>query len=158
MRSRRIKYFVGSVAIVLVVTVLFFTVRWYREFKTNIRGRMCVQRVGDLADKMHIYAAEHEGQLPDKISDLYPDYVSNLEDLVCPEVKHKAHGKRAFSSNPTAEEIDSLSSYAVVSGVTTCDPAETTIIHEKNDNHPNVKRVRANMATECEWDSPEHRQ
>jgi len=162
MRSRNKWYLliVGSAfAFALALAAGLHGHRSYREFKANYRGKTCVNQVRALADSLRVYATEHEDRFPDRISALYPEFVPDLQAFICPEVSERYKRERGvphpFSPDPTSEEIDSLSSYAVVPGLSTSDDSDTVIVYEKTDNHSNVKRIRADLAGRMVWDSPE---
>lgn len=45
---------------------------------------VCLQRLKRLGEAIHAYRAEHRGRNPEWLSDLYPNYLSDAEDLLCP--------------------------------------------------------------------------
>jgi hypothetical protein len=170
MRTRN-KWFVVAGGLILCV-VIFYVVALprYREFQANIRGRNCVYHLEEFEFPLLHYAGDHDGRYPDRISDLYPEYVSDLQAFICPEVsarcKRELGKPHPFSDDPSPEEIDELSSYAIVPGVTGVDISDveaftkhnnsTLIAYEKENNHKHIKRLRLNLAGQATWDSGEY--
>ena len=158
MGSRKKWLLLGVVS--ALVLVLASALHGYRNFRAGLRGKTCVHNLQALANQLYLYAHDHEGHFPDKISALYPEYVTDLQMFICPEIREKYKRERGvphpFSPDPTPEEIDSLSSYAVVPGLSTRDEMDSALAYEKKDNHSNVRRIRVNVAGIGAWDSPEN--
>jgi len=72
--------------------------------KANWDG--CTRNLEQLYAAQRKYAEDHHGYLSEKLSDLYPDYVNNLDVFTCPAAK----GPKII----TKEDIDSLTSYLLV--------------------------------------------
>jgi tetratricopeptide (TPR) repeat protein len=66
----------------------------------------CMGNLKQLHAAEQMYAQDHDGRLSEKLSDLYPDYVDNLEVFTCP-----ASGDPKITRK---EDIDSLTSYVLV--------------------------------------------
>lgn len=160
MRSRNKWLLLGVVSALVLVLALASALHGYRNFRAGLRGKTCVHNLQALANQLYLYAQDHEGHFPDKISALYPEYVTDLQMFICPEIREKYKRERGvrhpFSPDPTPEEIDSLSSYAVVPGLSTSDDMDSALAYEKKDNHSNVRRIRVNVAGIGAWDSPEN--
>jgi hypothetical protein len=155
------KWIAVTAGLTLVLALaLVAALDWYRNFKGNVRGKECVNNLQALTGPLWSYAKQHEGHYPNRISALYPEYVDDLQVLICPEIREKYKRERgvsrSFSPAATPEQIDSLSSYAVVPNRSASDDRETVIAYEKNDNHPRVKRIRAVLAGYATWDSAEN--
>jgi len=66
----------------------------------------CTKNLEQLYAAERKYAEDHHGYLSEKLSDLYPDYVNNLDVFTCPAAKGPKITRK--------EDIDSLTSYDLV--------------------------------------------
>jgi prepilin-type processing-associated H-X9-DG protein len=98
--------------------------------KENAQRAMCTNNMRQLAVACIMYANDHDGVLPSKLSDVYPAYVPDLDLFVCPVHKGKKISK---------ERIDAESDYKLlIPGKNLGEierPAETVMISEKEPNH-----------------------
>ncbi|MFC1479250.1 hypothetical protein ACFL6F_01515 [Planctomycetota bacterium] len=74
-------------------------------------------RIKEIYNACTIYALDHNGKLPAKISDLYPDYVMDV----------KIFGEKGL----TKETIGTKGSFILVNGVKLTDKGEKIILHER---------------------------
>ena len=158
--KRRVKWFIGGVALVLAVALGVFLYGRLQHARRDARQTMCVHRFKFVATALKMYAEDHEGRYPDTISALFPDYLTELEVFVCPEVSLTCKRERGvphpFSDAPTPEEIDSLSSYVLVPGLAARDDKDTVIAYEKVDNHFGMGRSLLYLDGRGAWEPPEN--
>jgi hypothetical protein len=121
---------------------------------------LCVHNLKMLAMGLKAFAVEHNGRFPDRLSELSPKYLPNLECLICPETQAVCRRERGvphpFPPNPDPDTIDKLSSYAYVPGHTTADPADTVIVYEKVDNHLGRGRSLLYLDGHAAWEPPKN--
>ena len=162
MRSRKKWVFlvVGSALVLALGIGLRGCLHCLHDARASARRTTCVHNLKVLSISMKLYADEHEGQFPDKFSALYPEYITDLRMLICPELSAKYKRERGiphpFSPEPTPEEIDSLSSYVLVPGLTTSDDKDTVIAYERGDNHSGMGRSLLYLDTRGAWEPPEN--
>ena len=106
-----------------------------------------------------MYAEEHEGRFPDRLSALYPESVQDLRMLVCPEQRNRGVEKDGvpypFSSNdPTPDEINEACSYAYVRELSPGGDPDTVIAYEKKDNHFGKGRSLLYLDGRGAWEPP----
>jgi hypothetical protein len=137
--------------------VLTRSLRYARADASRI---MCVHNLKVLALNLKMYADEHEGQFPDKFSALYPRYFAEVYVFVCPELSARYKRERGiphpFSPEPTPDEIDSLSSYVLVPGLTTSDDKDTVVVYEKKDSHSGMGRSLLYLDGRGAWEPPKN--
>ena len=75
---------------------------------------------------MHMYAQDNNEVFPDKLSQLYPKYMTGLRVFTCPSTDDKI-------SSP--DEIDEKMSYVYISGLTEDNDSDTVLLYEKPGNH-----------------------
>lgn len=155
------KVSLGVVALVLLFGLSAFVV-WpcLKEARASARQTMCVHNLKFLAMSLKAYADEHDGRFPDRLAELWPKYIANLEDLICPEVQLVCRRERGvphpYPDNPDPDTIERLSSYAYVPGHTQSDPADTVIAYEKVDNHAGKGRSLLYLDGRGAWEPPEN--
>ncbi len=158
-RSRRTWLFL-TVGVALIVMLVFTASPRLREARRAAFRTSCVHNLKILALCLKMYAEDHEGHFPDRLSKLYPKYITDPAFLICPEIrtrKEKAWGAtHPFSANPTPDEFDALSSYTYVSGFTTADDKNTIIAYEKQDNHFGMGRSLLYLDGHGAWEPPEN--
>ena len=153
MHSRR-KWLLLGVGFALLLALAIGLYGSLRDARASARRTTCVHNLKLLALPLRMYAEEHEGRFPDKLSELYSalspenhDYLTGV--LICPELGAKYKWKygvwtpgnpHPLSHEPTPEEIDSLSSYALAPGLSLSDDKDTVIAYEKEDNHSGTGR------------------
>jgi prepilin-type processing-associated H-X9-DG protein len=74
-----------------------------------------------------MYAADYDGKYTEKLSDLYPDYVTSLDVFTCPSAGGPPITRK--------EDIDSLTSYVLRKGLTEASPPDEVLIYESLENH-----------------------
>ena len=122
---------------------------------------MCVHNLKILSIALNGYADEHEGQFPDSLSALYPEWGMDLGVFICPELRKKYKRERGIphpftSDDPTSAEIDALCSYAYVPGLSPDGNKDTVIAYEKEDNHFGKGRSLLYLDGRGAWEPPEH--
>lgn len=99
----------------------------------------CVHNAKLFGVPLRVYAEDHENRFPEKLSELYPEYMTELLHLICPNLrehyKEMTGAEYPFSEPPTAEEIDTLCSYTYVPGYGLDDDKDIVVVYEKEDNH-----------------------
>jgi competence protein ComGC len=88
----------------------------------------CANNIRELGRALYIYAAEHDGQFPESIKELYEEeYISDERYTDCPST-------RAIGSPENLE-------YDYLSGVTVKDPSLAPLLKDKNTNHPRGRNI-----------------
>jgi len=146
-------------ALVLGLGLLLFSA--LQDARESARRAICVHHLKFVAMGLKRYAEEHEGRYPDRLSALYPEYISELEVLICPKVQGKHHGEGGVpppftSDDPTPAEIDALCSYAYVPGLSPSGDKDTIIAYEKQDNHSGMGRSLLYLDGRAVWKPPEY--
>ncbi len=126
----------------------------------STRQTLCVHNLKMISTGLNVYAKEHNGRFPDRLSELWPKHLPGLECLVCPgtqSVCMREHGvPHPFPPSPDADQIDLLSSYAYVPGHTISDPPDTVIVYEKTDNHFGRGRSLLYLDGHGAWEPPKN--
>jgi len=126
----------------------------------STRQTLCVHNLKMLATGLNLFAKEHDGRFPGRLSELWPKYLPGLECLICPELQSVSLREHAvphpFPPNPDQDTIERLSSYAYVPGHTIADPAETIIVYEKVDNHFGKGRSLLYLDGHGAWEPPKN--
>jgi len=73
-----------------------------------------------------MYANEHQGAYPARLQDMYPEYITAPEVLVCPSTRNRIGDLSA---------IDTWASYVYVPGFREGGNPETLVCHDKDGNH-----------------------
>ncbi len=152
---------IAAVAVLVTVGVLAFGVyRIVDAGRHATRQTLCVHNLKHLFLGLEAFAKEHDGQLPARLSELWPKYLPDLEVLVCPEVQaaclRECGVSHPFPPNPSPEDMDALCSYAYVPGHTLKDAANTVIVYEKRDNHLGKGRSLLCLDGRGAWEPPEN--
>ena len=89
------------------------------------RRATCQTHLRDIGIAVKMFRSDHSNALPKSFNDLYPEYMTRLDSLVCP-------------SNPDAEvgdakDIAAWADYEFVAGASGADK-ETVIVREKSDD------------------------
>lgn len=154
------KWLLRGVGFGFALALAFFLFCRLQNARQSARRTMCVHNLKILAIGLESYAEEHDGRFPDRLSALYPTYITTLDVFVCPELRVKYKRDcgvpHPFSSEPTPEQIDSLCSYALVPGLSTSDDKDTVIAYEKVDNHSGMGRSLLYLDGHGAWEPPEN--
>lgn len=97
-----------------------------RAYKDKQNELACQRNLKQLSLGFSSYLAEH-GQFPDKLSQLYPKYVSDLNVFVCP-------GRPVQLQ--TAADIDSQSGYVLLAPSAKASDGNTPVLSDRVRNHP----------------------
>lgn len=122
--------------------------------RVQTQQTLCVHNLHFMANALHRYAADHEGKFPERFSQLYPEYLTTVEVLVCPEVARRETG-RADAGKLTADALDALCSYELAPGRRIDDPAETLLAWERGDYHGGRGHSVLYVDGRGGWDPPE---
>lgn len=156
--SRRWAFLSAGAVLVLVLFLLVLFA--LEDTRQEVRRTLCVHNMKMLAMALDQYAEEHEGRLPDSISELYPKYIYEMEVFICPEVQRQCRRERGlthpFSQEPSPDEIDRLSSYILVPDLSAGDDADTVLAFEKEDNHSGMGRSVLYLDGCGAWEPPEN--
>ncbi len=90
------------------------------------RRIVCAENIKQILLGCYLYANDHKGNFPDKLSDLYPNYVSDLKVFQCPAKRKKIR---------TKNEIDAKTAYILIKGITKKDRFDRVAIYEPIENH-----------------------
>ncbi|MGB2754330.1 MAG: DUF4190 domain-containing protein [Phycisphaerae bacterium] len=95
-----------SIVATIAAIVLFFTllVPLINEKGSTAECKANLRVIGAACDA---YAAEHNGRYPERLSELYPRYLPDLNVFVCPATRDPATGDKIASP----DEIDAKTSY-----------------------------------------------
>ncbi len=159
MQKKR-KWILGGLGVLLAAGLLLGVHNRLQNARRDMNRTLCVHNLKMIAMALDRYADEHEDRYPSQLSQLYPKYLTNPQCLVCPEIRADNKKKRGaplpFSKEPSAEEIDSLSSYTLVPGLTKADGKNTVIAYEKKDNHGGMGRSLLYIDGHGAWEPPEN--
>ena len=125
-----------SIVVQIAAIVLFLAIL-VPAMKEESSKYACLRQLDQIGTACNVYAAEHNGRYPERLSELYPDYVSDLDGFVCP-----ATGDRIASR----DEIDAKTSYeyygAALNASTAAQPLyEAVLACDKPGNHRHGKHV-----------------
>lgn len=87
----------------------------------------CANNLKQLAMGCELYARRNNGHYPNRLSELYPDYINNLRVFSCP-------GTRNGTVSP--DQIDEESSYGIEPGRKTSSSRELVLLFEKRVHSP----------------------
>jgi len=152
-----------KVAVVIFMLVLVGFTGWFvpalNRARFVERQTHCVHHLKLIALQLRMYADKHDGSFPDKWSTLVADLeigaYDMLEIFVCPEQSiryEKTHGVPYTVSG--AEDVDELSSYALVAGLHVTDDKYTILAYEKGDNHGGIGHSVLYLDGRGGWDPP----
>ena len=96
------------------------------EASAATRAR-CANNLKQLALGCAKYAKKHDGQFPNRLSELYPDYVADLEVFSCP-------GSGSAVDSPS--ELDEQSSYGIQPGLKASSSQDLVLLYEKTNHSP----------------------
>ncbi len=88
----------------------------------------CMSNLREIAIAEMMYATDHEGKFSERLSDLCPDYIDYLGVFTCPAERGPKITRK--------EDIDSLSSYVLRTGLKENSPPNEVLIFEKPGAHP----------------------
>ncbi len=151
-----------AVVACIVLTGLATGGIWFyrNEVRASTRQSLCVHNLKYVAMGLEGYAKEHDGRFPERLAALWPGYIANLQDLICPEIQAVCMRKygvpHPYPNNPDPDTIERLSSYAYIPGYTISDPADTVIAYEKVDNHRGRGRSLLYLDGHGAWEPPEN--
>jgi len=125
-----------SIVAMIVLLVLFFAlmVPMIKEESSTIA---CSNNLRQIGMACTAYAAEHNGRYPERLSELYSDFVPNLDVFVCPST-----GDKILSP----DEIDAKTSYeyygaALNASTAAAPPYEAILACDKAGNHRRGKNI-----------------
>jgi prepilin-type processing-associated H-X9-DG protein len=95
--------------------------------RESAKRAMCMNNLKQLVTAEKVYAPDHDNKYSERLSDLYPDYVSSFNVFLCP-----SHRGRSIT---TKEDIDEQTSYILRKGLTDASPADEVMIYEESWNH-----------------------
>lgn len=146
--------------IIILTAALSAAWRSLNTMRHSNRQTLCVHNLKTLSIGLNRYAEDHQNQFPKRLADLWPKYISNPEDLICPELQaeyRNTHGvPHPFPAAPSPDVIESLSSYVYIPGHTTADPAHTILLYEKDGHHAGKGRSLLYLNGRGAWEPPEH--
>jgi len=156
----RTKVLLGAIIVALLIAGMLGAQHHLRAVHRSTRQTMCVHNLKFLSASLKAYADDHGGRFPDRLAELWPEYIVNLQDLICPEVqvicRRKYGVPHPYPEDPNPDTIERLSSYIYVPGYTTEDPADTVVAYEKEDNHFGRGRSLLYLDGRGAWEPPEN--
>jgi len=90
-----------SIVVMTVLLILFFTLVM-PLIKEETSKISCASNLHQIGSACTAYAAVHDGRYPERLSELHPDYVPNLDMFVCQSTNDKI---------ASPDEIDTKTSY-----------------------------------------------
>ncbi len=118
----------GAEQVWMQLVVAMFVPRFFQA-KETAQSTMCINNLIQLARACILYANDHEGALPSKLSELYRDYVADLGVFMCPVSKKEI----------SEATIDAVSDYELaIPGAKLGeikDPGNTIMLLEKEPRH-----------------------
>jgi len=125
----------ASTAIIAAIFVLFALL--IPTLKAESSKAACAVNLRQIGIACQLYAAEHNGRHPERLSELYPDSVPNLDVFVCPST-----GDKILSP----DEIDAKTSYEYYGAALNASPAgapphEAILACDKAGNHQRGKHI-----------------
>ena len=128
LKCKWVLYTIGGIlGFIVVLTFLeAFKPEWfYTEVRKNLNFKKCANNLHDIGLGLIMCAQDNDGKFPDKLSVLYPDYISEVEKFFYPEEKKETM---------TPENIDSFGYFECVSGLTLDDDPDTVLACERPGN------------------------
>lgn len=126
-----------NLASLIGATMAYFVFSRYGAVQAESRSIVCTHNLKLLSLPLQRYAEDHDGQFPDLLSQLIPDYFYDTTNtLVCPEAAvqfEQEHGHR--QPIPAHAEIDTQSSYRIAPGLTSDAAPDTILVFETAINH-----------------------
>jgi prepilin-type processing-associated H-X9-DG protein len=125
-----------SIVVMTVLIVLVFTLV-VPAIKEEASKTACLANLKMIGMACNAYAAEHNGRYPERLSELHPTYVPDLDVFVCPTTGAKIG---------SPQEIDSKTSYeyrgAALNASTAAEPPyEAILACDKPGNHRRGKHI-----------------
>lgn len=120
-----------SIVAMTVLLILFFTLA-VPAIKEEACKTACRANLHQIGMACNAYASVHDGRYPERLSELYPDYVPDPDIFVCPSTSDKI---------ASPDEIDAKTSYeyrgAALNASTAAEPLGQAILAcDKPGNHP----------------------
>jgi len=95
--------------------------------RESARRAACLNNMKQINLGCHTYAPDHKDKFPNKLSELYPDYINSLGVFCCPSTE-------TVISRP--EDIDARSSYKLIGGLALRDvKGSDLVLYESLENH-----------------------
>jgi prepilin-type N-terminal cleavage/methylation domain-containing protein len=98
-----------------------------RATRENGRRHQCAENLREIAMALGEYALAHDGEFPDDLSELYPEYISGLKCFTCPSDMDASDIAR------DGADIDVATSYLYSRGWGRKDPLDKILACDKND-------------------------
>ncbi len=126
-RRKRLLYLLLVIAIFAVLAGMILPMFSRSRESSRPFHQACRNNMKQLIVAELTYADDHAGKFSERLSDLYPEYVTHPDIFRCPsaggpEIKRK-------------EDIDSLTSYVLRKRLTTASPPDEVLIYELPSNH-----------------------
>jgi prepilin-type N-terminal cleavage/methylation domain-containing protein len=125
--------------IVIVIFVITFASLTPIVNKMKERANIikCSNNVRLISLALHMYAADHGETFPNKLSELYPEYIKKEKIFDCP----------AGSVRGTNE----VASYEYIAGLTESSNGTEVILYDKDGNHGKLGRNLVRVNGSVEW-------
>ena len=107
-----------AVAGVLLGTAAILPIRPIHKARPHVDRHSCKSHLRAIWRACDTYAMDYNGLFPDRLSSLYPDYVSSLDIFIC---------RYSWDRISSPQRIDEEGSYAYVKGLTTSDSPNTVV-------------------------------
>ena len=112
------------IAVIGIIIVLMMPM--VKANRERARRLDCANNLRCIATALYRYAAEHNGEFPLNLSDLFPNYVEKVKSFTCPS------DIDASEISEYGLDIDTTASYAYASGWSIKDPLDTILLSDKN--------------------------
>ena len=141
-RARTGRSVIASVIVLMLAVLVALALVWLPREREEARRVSCASNLHCLICTMDTYAMDNDGFFPDRLSRLYPNYVSMLDIFSCP-----SNSKEILSP----DRIEEDGSYVYVQGVTESDPDGTLVMYDKPGNHGSAGRNEGYLGCQGEW-------
>lgn len=132
---------VTIIELVVVVCIFLLMVAILTPFVNMAKRRWqrigCANNLRELSLGLHAYAADHNDAFPEKLGDLYPNYVSSDRVFDCPAIKNIG----------TKEAPD----YEYYAGLSEEAPLKEIIVRDKDSNHGKTGNNILRVDGSVEW-------
>ncbi|MBN2190657.1 MAG: DUF4190 domain-containing protein [Candidatus Aureabacteria bacterium] len=120
---------IGYLTILLTVIWILFSLIAIPKFVSAAKEAkqvMCISRIRQIGTACQVYKMEYM-VYPDRLSRLYPEYISDLETFTCPNT---------YNYISSAEDIDEHSGYVYNCDCAPEDNGKTPLVCDREGNHP----------------------
>jgi type II secretory pathway pseudopilin PulG len=129
------------IELLIVAAMFFIMIGALAPFVKMARARaakmQCANKLREISLGLHAYAADHNDVFPAKLSDLYPNYISNERTFDCP----------ASKTDGTSKVPD----YSYASNLRESSDAKEAIVADLDGNHKKSGKNILRVDGSVEW-------